>query len=90
MVCPIGRKLGHQTVAVEELPMVALRLIKELQDVTDRQRDFMEIICDGEVDDHEVQDFMKIAQEFCELKQAVESLEVWIEVGLHAKGGPKR
>ena len=59
---------------------MAIRLVKELQDVVDRQKSFISISFDGQVDKQEIGDFMDFARELSELKGAVEALELWIEI----------
>jgi len=78
-VCPIGIKHGCKTVSVEDLPKVAIRLVKELQDVINKQKLFIDISFDGQVDRQGIGDFLDFARELAELKGAVEALELWIE-----------
>lgn len=84
-VCPIGIKYGSKATSVEDLPKVAIRLVKELQDVIDKQKSFVNITFDGQVDSHELDDFMDFARELRELKHAVEALELWVEMELQTK-----
>lgn len=81
-VCPIGAKHSFQLTRVEDLPQVAIRLVKELQDVVDKQKAFVGISFDGQVEAHEMDDFLDFARELRELKQAVEALELWVEAKL--------
>lgn len=84
-VCPIGAKYGFKPLKVEDLPQVAIRLVKELQDVVDKQKAFVGISFDGRVEAHEMEDFMDFARELRELKHAVEALELWAEAELETK-----
>ncbi|HBR33670.1 MAG TPA: hypothetical protein DD734_03485 [Firmicutes bacterium] len=83
-VCPIGAK-HQQPVRVDELPQLAIRLVKELQDVVDKQKAFIGISFDGRVESHEIAEFLDFARELRELKCAVEALELWVETELETK-----
>lgn len=84
-VCPIGAKHSFQLTRVEDLPQVAIRLVKELQDVVDKQKDFIGITFDGKVEAHEMAEFLDFARELRELRHAVEALELWVEAEIETK-----
>ena len=84
-VCPIGRKQNCTVDKPEDLAKVALRLVKELQDVVNRQHSFISISFDSKVHDHERAEYLEFMKELKELKQAVETLELWTETELDIK-----
>lgn len=84
-ICPIGRKQQCSADKPEDLARIALTLIKELQDVVNRQQSFISISFDGLVHEQEKGEYMEFLQELRELKQAVEVLELWTEIELETK-----
>lgn len=84
-VCPIGRKQNYTVDKPEDLAKAALRLLKELQDVVNRQQSFINISVDNKIHDHERAEYLEFMKELKELKQAVEALELWTEAELETK-----
>lgn len=78
-ICPIGQKRGCTADKPEDLARVALRLVKELQDVVARQHEFISLVCDGEIQEHEREEYLLFLHELQELRHAVEILEIWTE-----------
>lgn len=69
----------------EDLARVALQLVKELQDVVARKQEFINIVHDGQIEEHERGGYFEFLQELRELKHAVEILELWTEAELETK-----
>ena len=84
-ICPIGQRRNHTMDKPEDLARVALQLVKELQDVVNKQQSFINISFDGKVCDHERAEYLEFMKELRELKQAVEILELWTEAELDTK-----
>lgn len=84
-ICPIGQKRNCSVDKPEDLARVALQLVKELQDVVNKQQSFINISFDGKVCDHERAEYLEFMKELRELKQVVEILELWTEVEFEAK-----
>lgn len=84
-ICPIGRKRNRVMDKPEDLARVALQLVKELQDVVNKQQSFINISFDGKVCDHERAEYLEFLKELRELKQAVEILELWTEAEFETK-----
>lgn len=84
-ICPIGQKRNCSVDKPEDLARVALQLVKELQDVVNKQQSFINISFDGKVCDHEKAEYLEFIKELKELKQAVEALELWTEAELETK-----
>lgn len=84
-ICPIGQKKGSAMDKPEDLARVALRLVKELQDVVARKQEFINMVHDGQIEEHERGEYFEFLQELRELKHAVEVLELWTEAELETK-----
>lgn len=84
-ICPIGQKRNCSVDKPEDLARVALQLVKELQDVVNKQQSFINISFDGKVCDHERAEYLEFMKELRELKQAVEILELWTEAEFETK-----
>ena len=87
-ICPIGRKRNRVMDKPEDLARVALQLVKELQDVVARKQEFINMVHDGQIEEHERGEYFEFLQELRELKHAVEVLELWTEAELEAKKEP--
>lgn len=74
-VCEIGKK-KHCKIKVNDLATAGLRWLKELQDVINVKDRLITILCDGKVDQSELNDLKMIMREIDELEGAVHALRI--------------
>ena len=62
-----------------ELEKIVLPLLASLNSIKRQQERLIEISSDGEVDDSELNDFMKIKAELQNVSESIETLKLWAE-----------
>ena len=75
-VCPIGQVLAH-SLDKPALAVTVLRVLKELADVERLQDKLIKIASDGELRQHEVDDFEDILKEAVELEKRIGELKIF-------------
>ena len=76
--CPIGMKYVPE-IKLKELPQVILEMISSLNSMKKSQERLIEIGADGEIRDHELEDFIRIQNELEGISATVESLRIWTQ-----------
>lgn len=73
-VCPIGQVLAH-CVERSEFAVVVLRVLKEFADVERLKDSLVCIAADGELHEHELDEFEAIMKEMVELEKCISELK---------------
>ncbi len=76
--CPIGRQYVPR-VKVTELSQIVLEMLASLNAAQRQTERFVEITVDGEVEDDELADFVRIQKDLERLSVTVETLQLWAE-----------
>ena len=78
--CDIGKRYVSPITEKElELEKIVLPLLASLNSIKRQQERLIEISSDGEVDDSELNDFMKIKAELQNVSESIETLKLWSE-----------
>ena len=78
--CEIGKRYVFPIADKElELEKIVLPLLASLNSIKRQQERLIEISSDGEVDDSELNDFMKIKAELQNVSESIETLKLWAE-----------
>ena len=84
-VCPIGQVLAH-SVERSEFAVTVLRVLRELSDVEQLRDRLIEIAADGELRQHEVDDFESILKEVVALEKRIGELKFFsLRQGINIK-----
>lgn len=75
--CPIGRKYVPE-VASKSLSEIVLSMLSLLHALDSSKERLIDITADGEIEDAELQDFVRIQKELDEISANAESLKLWI------------
>ncbi|MCR5652894.1 MAG: helix-turn-helix transcriptional regulator [Ruminococcus sp.] len=76
--CPIGQKYVPE-VKIKDLSQIVLEMISALNRVQENKNRLIDITLDGEIDDSELEDFVKIQDELEKISVTVETLQLWAE-----------
>lgn len=76
--CPIGRKYVPQ-IAPRSLSEIVLEMLASLNGMQAKRDRLIEITSNGRVDDHEVEDFVKIQETLAKISETAEALRLWEE-----------
>lgn len=76
--CPIGKKDVAQ-VTLKDLPQIVLQLLSSLGTLQAKKDLLIDITIDGQIQDHEIADFVKIQSELEKMSRSVEALQIWAE-----------
>ena len=76
--CPIGKKY-IQEVNDKQLPQITLEILNSLNDLEKIKEKLINITVDGKISNDEFKDFSIIKKELNELKNTIDSLNLWIE-----------
>ena len=76
--CPIGMKYVPE-VKIENLKEITVEMLASLDALDMQKTRFLQIARDGQVDDTELYDFVKIQKELEQISMAVEALQIWSE-----------
>ena len=76
--CPIGRKYVPQ-IAPRSLSEIVLEMLASLNGMQAKRERLIEITSNGRVDDHEVEDFVKIQETLAKISETAEALRLWEE-----------
>lgn len=84
-VCPIGQVLAH-SVERSEFAVTVLRVLRELSDVEQLRDRLIRIAADGELRQHEVDEFESILKEAVELEKRIGELKIYaLRQGINIK-----
>ena len=75
--CPIGRKFIPE-VADKSLPEIVLSMLSLLRALDSSKERLIDISADGEIEEAELKDFVRIQKELDEIAANAESLKLWI------------
>ena len=76
--CPIGEKYVPH-IEERSLPEIVLQMLASLNSMQKSRDRLIEITSNGQVDDHEVEDFVRIQEELEQISVSVEALQLWAE-----------
>ena len=79
--CPIGRKYVP-TISRKELSQITLEVLDHVNALYESKNRLVSITVDGEISDHEVEDFTKIYDHLKQLSIASNTLQLWMEAKL--------
>ena len=77
-MCKIGEKYARQ-IEPSDLPQMTLSILASLRSVTERRDRMIEISSNGQVNDDEIEDFVRIQNELEEISATVDALRYWTE-----------
>lgn len=90
--CPIGQKVAHRYGQRRELATAVLGLLKELSHLEALKDRLITVAADGEIDETERAEFLRILKEASELEQEIGELKrlaAQVGLGLEALKPPK-
>lgn len=76
--CPIGRKYVPH-IAPRSLSEIVLEMLASLNAMQNKRDRLIEITSNGQVDDHEVEDFVRIQENLSKISETAEALRLWSE-----------
>ena len=76
--CPIGKEYVPE-VAMKELSQITLEMLASLNSVEKKKDRLIEIVADGEIEEAEYEDFVRIQDELEKISLAVEGLQLWVQ-----------
>lgn len=76
--CPIGRKYVPE-ITPRSLSEIVLEMLASLNGMQAKRDRLIEITSNGRVDDHEVEDFVKIQESLAKISETAEALRLWEE-----------
>lgn len=82
--CPIGRKYVPE-VKVGDLSQIVLEILDSVNSAKNMQEKLIEIAADGEIDNPEIDDFIKIQKNLERISVTVEALQLWSEQKIKKK-----
>ena len=79
--CPIGKKYVP-TISKKELSQITLEVLNNINALYKSKDQLVSITVDGEISNHEVEDFSKIYDHLKQLSIASTALQLWLETRL--------
>lgn len=76
--CPIGQQYVPE-VKLKDLSQIVLEMLASLNAVDKRKNRLIEIAVDGNIDNDEIEDFIRIQEELEKISVTVEALQLWAE-----------
>lgn len=76
--CPIGRNNVAQ-VTLTDLPQIVLQMLASLSALQKKRDVLIDITNDGQIQDEEIPDFVKIQEELDHMAMTVEAMRLWSE-----------
>ena len=76
--CPIGKQYVPE-IKIKDLSKIVLEMLASLNSMKRKKERLIEISADGNIDDDEIQDFIKIQEELEKISITVETLQLWAE-----------
>ena len=76
--CPIGKQYVPE-IKIKDLSKIVLEMLASLNSMNRKKERLIEISADGNIDDDEIQDFIKIQEELEKISITVETLQLWAE-----------
>ena len=76
--CPIGKEYVPE-VSMKELSQITLEMLASLNSVDKKKDRLIEIVADGEIEESEYEDFVRIQDELEKISLAVEGLQLWVQ-----------
>jgi hypothetical protein len=76
--CPIGQTHVPE-IAPRSLPQIVLEMLASLNAMHNRRDRLIEITSNGQVDDEEVEDFVRIQENLAKISETAEALRLWAE-----------
>ncbi|MBQ3005853.1 MAG: helix-turn-helix domain-containing protein [Clostridia bacterium] len=76
--CKIGKESVPE-IKIKDLTQIVLEMLSSLNTLEQRQARFIEITADGEIQDSEIEDFIKLQHELEKMEVTIETMQYWIE-----------
>jgi len=76
--CPIGQQYVPE-VKMKNLSQIVLEIVNSLNSLEQAKNRLVEITVDGEIAEHEYQDFATIQKQLSQISLTVDSLQLWLE-----------
>ncbi len=76
--CRIGQEYVPE-IKMQDLSRIVLKMIASLDEVQDEQKRLACMTSDGEIEDDEVEDFVRIQDELEKISISIEALQLWTE-----------
>lgn len=76
--CPIGQKYVPE-VKMQDLSAIVLNMLDSVNSMKNNQERLIEIAADGEIEDAELLDFIKIREELSRISETAQALTLWTE-----------
>ena len=76
--CPIGQQYIPE-IKIKNLSQIVLEMLASLNSMNNKKDRLIEIAADGEVDEEEIEDFIRIKEELEKISITVDALQLWSE-----------
>ena len=76
--CPIGQQYVPE-IEIKELSQIVLEMLASLNAIHRKQERLIEITADGSIEEHEIEDFVRIQEDLEKISITVETLQLWVE-----------
>ena len=76
--CPIGQQYVPE-IEIKDLSQIVLEMLASLNAIHKKQERLIEITADGNIEDHEIEDFVRIQENLEKISITVETLQLWVE-----------
>ena len=76
--CPIGQQYVPE-IEIKDLSQIVLEMLASLNAIHKKQERLREITADGNIEEHEIEDFVRIQENLEKISITVETLQLWVE-----------
>lgn len=76
--CPIGQQYVPE-IEIKDLSQIVLEMLASLNAIHKKQERLIEITADGSIEEHEIEDFVRIQEDLEKISITVETLQLWVE-----------
>ena len=76
--CPIGQQYVPE-IEIKDLSQIVLEMLASLNAMHRKQERLIEITADGNIEEHEIEDFVRIQEDLEKISITVETLQLWVE-----------
>lgn len=76
--CPIGQQYVPE-IEIKDLSQIVLEMLASLNAIHKKQERLIEITADGNIEEHEIEDFVRIQENLEKISITVETLQLWVE-----------
>ena len=78
-VCPVGKAMGIKSIERKNLYQIVIETLAALNNANEQKERLIDIVSDGEIDNEEMIDFIKIKNELEKISETVEGLKLWAD-----------